>query len=80
MIAIKSTLKTNEMDMRKKVQVISVEPAKRDALAKAHGSCLSAVYNALSGRSKSDKSEAIRQDALRNYGGVIINKYIFTKY
>lgn len=65
------------MDMRKKVQVISVAPAQRDMLAKAHGSCLSAVYNALSGRSNSDKSKAIRQDALQNYGGIVINKYVW---
>lgn len=77
MIAIKSTLKTYEMDMRKKVQVISVSPENRNLLAKAHGSCLSAVYNALSGRSNSDKSKLIRQDALQNYGGVVINKYIW---
>lgn len=63
--------------MRKKVQVISVSPENRDLLAKAHGSCLSAVYNALSGRSNSDKSKLIRQDALCNYGGVVINKYVW---
>ena len=66
--------------MRKKVNVIIVEPSMRNVLAKVHCSCMSAVYNALAYRSMSDKAEAIRRDALTNYGGKLVSKYIWTKY
>lgn len=54
----------------KKIEAIKI-PAKSIAeLAKKYGVTMNSVYNALSYRSFSDDAEKIREDAIKNYGGV----------
>ena len=61
----------------KKIQIIKVSLEGRKKLAERYGCRRETIYNALGFRSLSIQSEYIRQDALKEFGGVIVDKVLF---
>ena len=61
----------------KKIKIIKVSLEGRKKLAERYGCTRETIYNALGYRSQSKKSECIRQDALKEFGGVIVDKVLF---
>ena len=61
----------------KKIKIIKVSLEGRKKLAERYGCTRETIYNALGYRSQSKKSEYIRQDALKKFGGVIVDKVLF---
>ena len=61
----------------KKIKIIKVSLEGRKKLAERYGCTRETIYNALGYRSQSKKSEYIRQDALKEFGGVIVDKVLF---
>ena len=61
----------------KKIKIIKVSPEGRKKLAERYGCRRETIYNALGFRSQSKQSESIRQDALKEFGGVVVDKVLF---
>ena len=61
----------------KKTKTIKVSLEGRKKLAERYGCRRETIYDALGFRSLSKQSEYIRQDALREFGGVIVDKVLF---
>lgn len=61
----------------KKIKIIKVSLEGRKKLAERYGCRRETIYNALGFRSQSKKSEYIRQDALKEFGGVVVDKVLF---
>lgn len=61
----------------KKIKIIKVSLEGRKKLAERYGCSRESIYNALGSRSQSKQSEYIRQDALKEFGGVIVDKVLF---
>lgn len=61
----------------KKIKIIKVSLEGRKKLAERYGCRRETIYNALGFRSQSKKSEYIRQDALKEFGGVVVDKILF---
>lgn len=61
----------------KKIKIIKVSLEGRKKLAERYGCRRETIYNALGYRSQSKKSEYIRQDALKEFGGVVVDKVLF---
>ena len=61
----------------KKTKIIKVSLEGRKKLAERYGCRRETVYNALGFRSLSKQSEYIRQDALNEFGGVVVDKVLF---
>lgn len=54
----------------KMIKIISVSVKNREELKKKYRCSQTAIYNALAYRTMNERAEQIRQDALKNYGGV----------
>lgn len=63
--------------MAKRKKIIQVPHGNVDKMCEAFRCKRSAVYNALSFKSDSELSKAIRQNALAFYGGVQTTKLVF---
>ena len=61
----------------KKTKIIKVSLEGRKKLAERYGCRRETIYNALGFRSQCKQSEYIRQDALKEFGGVIVDKVLF---
>lgn len=61
----------------KKIKIIKVPLEGRKKLAERYGCCRETIFNALAFRSQSKQSEDIRQDALKEFGGVVVDKVLF---
>lgn len=61
----------------KKIKIIKVSLEGRKKLAERYGCRRETIYNALGYRSQSKQSEYIRQDALKEFGGVKTEKVVF---
>lgn len=61
----------------KKTKIIKVPLEGRKKLAERYGCCRETIFNALAFRSQSKQSEYIRQDALKEFGGVVVDKVLF---
>ena len=61
----------------KKTKIIKVSLEGRKELAERYGYRRETIYNALGFRSLSKQSEHIRQDALKEFGGVVVDKVLF---
>lgn len=61
----------------KKIKIIKVSLEGRKKLAERYGCSRETIYNALGFRSQSKQSEHIRQDALKEFGGVVVDKVLF---
>lgn len=61
----------------KKTKIIKVSLEGRKELAERYGCCRETIFNALAFRSQSKQSEDIRQDALNEFGGVVVDKVLF---
>ena len=61
----------------KKIKIIKVSLEGRKKLAERYGCTRETIYNALGYRSQSKQSEYIRKDALKEFGGVIVDKVLF---
>lgn len=61
----------------KKIKIIKVSHEGRKKLAERYGCQRETIYNALGYRSQSKQSEYIRQDALNEFGGVVVDKVLF---
>ena len=61
----------------KKIKIIKVPLEGRKKLAERYGCCRETIFNALAYRSQSKQSEDIRQDALKEFGGVVVDKVLF---
>lgn len=61
----------------KKIKIIKVSLEGRKKLAERYGCSRETIYNALGFRSQSKQSEDIRQDALKEFGGVVVDKVLF---
>ena len=61
----------------KKIKIIKVSREGRKKLAERYGCQRETIYNALGYRSHSKQSEYIRQDALKEFGGVVVDKVLF---
>lgn len=65
--------------MQAKTQkIISVSLRCRDKLKVKYQCSQTSVYNALAFRTNNKRAEQIRQDAIKKYGGIEIDKPIFT--
>ena len=60
----------------KKTKIIKVSLEGRKELAERYGCRRETIYNALGFRSLSKQSEYIRQDALKEFGGVVVDKVL----
>lgn len=54
----------------KMIKIISVSIKNREELKKKYRCSQTTLYNALAYRTMNERAEKIRQDALKNYGGV----------
>jgi len=64
--------------MQAKTQkIISISIKNRDKLKKKYQCSQSAIYNALAYRTMNKRAGLIRQDALKNFGGIEVEKPIF---
>lgn len=61
----------------KKIKIIKVSPEGRKKLAERYGCRMETIYNALGFRSQSKQAEAIRNDAMNEFGGVKAEKVLF---
>ncbi len=61
----------------KKTKIIKVSLEGRKKLAERYGCRRETIYNALGFRSQSKQSEYIRHDALKEFGGVVVDKVLF---
>lgn len=61
----------------KKIKIIRVSQEGRKKLIERYGCRRETVYNALAYRTHGEQPEAIRQDALNEFGGVRTSKVVF---
>ncbi len=61
----------------KKIKIIKVPPKAGKKLAERYGCRIETIYNALAFRSQSKQSYEIRNDALKEFGGVETDKVVF---
>ena len=61
----------------KRIKIIKVSPEGRKKLAAKYGCRRETIYNALAFRSQSRQAEAIRQDALNEFGGIETDRVAF---
>lgn len=60
-----------------KKKIITVPLAGRKKLEERYGCRRETIYNALAYRTHGERPEAIRQDALNEFGGVKVDKVVF---
>lgn len=60
-----------------KKKIIRVPVGKAREIAKLHKCTEQSVYNALSFTTNSEMAAIIREQAIRDYGGVLTNKIVF---
>lgn len=64
--------------MQAKTQkIISISIKSRDKLIEKYQCSQTAIYNALAYRTKNKRAELIRQDAVKRFGGIEIEKPVF---
>lgn len=61
----------------KKIKIIKVSPEGRKKLAERYGCRRETIYNALGFRSHSKQAEDIRNDALKEFGGIKYDNIVF---
>ena len=61
----------------KKIKIISVSPESRRKLMEKYGCSQVTLYQALRYNTHNERANAIRNDAVENFGGVEHNKLVF---